>query len=247
MEGKRTNALVTGGSRGIGRAVARELARRGHFVWINYLRNEAAAAETLRLLREEGGDGALAPFDVADYSLTRTAVGKLIEARGSVGILVNNAGRSRDGLIVRAGEEDWEDTVGPNLKGVFNCCRAVVRDMMKKRWGRIVNMTSVVAESGNPGQALYGASKADVVGFTRSLARELGPRNITVNAVSPGFVATEMTASLPHAAVEKIIDMIPLGRPGTPKDVAAAVAFLTTGEAGYITGQVIHVNGGLYM
>ncbi|HPQ61073.1 MAG TPA: 3-oxoacyl-ACP reductase family protein [Syntrophales bacterium] len=247
MEGKRTNALVTGGSRGIGRAVARELARRGHFVWINYLRNEAAAAETLRILREEGGDGALAPFDVADYNLTQAAVGKLIEARGSVGILVNNAGRSRDGLIARAGEADWEETIGPNLKGVFNCCRAVVRDMMKNRWGRIVNMTSVVAESGNPGQSLYGASKAGVAGFTRSLARELGPRNITVNAVSPGFIATEMTASLPRAAVEKIIDMIPLGRPGTPEDVAAAVAFLTTGEADYITGQVIHVNGGLYM
>ena len=247
MEGKRTNALVTGGSRGIGRAVTRELARRGHFVWINYLRNEEAAAETLRILQEEGGDGALAPFDVADYNLTQAAIGKLIEARGSVGILVNNAGRSRNGLIARAGEADWEETIGPNLKGVFNCCRAVVRDMMKNRWGRIVNMTSVVAESGNPGQSLYGASKAGVVGFTRSLARELGPRNITVNAVSPGFVATEMTASLPHAAVEKIIVMIPLGRPGTPKDMAAAVAFLTTGEADYITGQVIHVNGGLYM
>lgn len=247
MEERRTNALVTGGSRGIGRAVALELSRRGSFVWINYRNNEEAAEKTLRAVREQGGDGALAPFDVADFDLTQASIAKLIDARGSIGILVNNAGLSRDGLIVRAREKDWDETVGTNLKGVFNCCRAVVRDMMKNRGGRIVNMTSVVAESGNPGQSIYSASKAGVIGFTRSLARELGSRNITVNAVSPGFIKTDMTASLPGAGVEKIIEMIPLGRRGSPEDVAAAVAFLTTNGAAYITGQVIHVNGGLYM
>jgi len=239
--------LVTGGSRGIGRAVALKLARKGHFVWINYRSNTAAAEETLRAIRERGGDGALAPFDVADFDLTRASIGKLIDAKGAVGILVNNAGLSRDGLIVRARETDWDETMDTNLKGVFNCCRAVVRDMMKNRWGRIVNMTSIVAESGNPGQSIYSASKAGVIGFTRSLARELGPRNITVNAVSPGFIKTDMTSSIPPAGVEKIIEMIPLGRPGSPEDVAAAVAFLTTNGAAYITGQVIHVNGGLDM
>lgn len=240
-------ALVTGGSRGIGRAIAIRLSRAGAFVWINYLRNGDAAAETLRILREGGGDGALVPFDVSDFSVVQKSIGKLVDTRGPVDILVNNAALSRDGLIVRAGENQWDEMIGTNLKGVFNCCRAVVREMMKSRGGRIINITSIVADAGNPGQSIYSASKAGVLGFTRSLARELGPRNITVNAVSPGFIETDMTASLPEESRKKIFAGIPLGRPGNPEDVAAAVAFLASEEASYITGQIIHVNGGLYM
>jgi len=219
----------------------------GCFVWINYLSNGAAAAETLRLLRSEGGQGALAPFDVSDFNGVQTSIAKLAAARGPVDILVNNAALSRDGLLVRAGENQWDETIDTNMKGVFNCCRAVIREMMKNRRGRIVNITSVVADAGNTGQSIYSASKSGILGFTRSLAQELGPRNITVNAVSPGFVESDMTASLSEASRRKILQRIPLGRPGNPDDVAAAVAFLATEEASYITGQIIHVNGGLYM
>lgn len=247
MDRIETIALVTGGSRGIGRAIALRLSRMGCFVWINYLSNGAAAAETLRLLRSEGGQGALAPFDVSDFDGVQASIAKLVAARGPVDILVNNAARSRDGLLVRAGETQWDETIDTNMKGVFNCCRAVIREMMKNRRGRIVNITSVVADAGNTGQSIYSASKSGILGFTRSLAQELGPRNITVNAVSPGFVESDMTASLSEASRRKILQRIPLGRPGNPDDVAAAVAFLATEEASYITGQIIHVNGGLYM
>jgi len=245
MQGK--TALITGGSRGIGRAVSLRLARTGVYAVVNYLSNDAAAEETLALIRGAGGDGEIRRFDVAVFAETQEAVNAIVAARGRLDILVNNAGAARDALIVRAREEDWDRLIGVNLKGTFNCCRAVARQMIRQRWGRIVNIASVVAEAGNAGQSAYGAAKAGVLGLTKSLARELAARNICVNAVSPGLIATEMTASLPEKGLEEIIGQIPLGRTGRADEVAAAVVFLASEEAGYITGQVLRVNGGLYI
>ncbi|OHE22696.1 MAG: 3-oxoacyl-[acyl-carrier-protein] reductase [Syntrophobacterales bacterium RBG_19FT_COMBO_59_10] len=245
MQGK--TALITGGSRGIGRAVSLRLAQAGAYAVVNYVRNDAAAEETLRLIRTAGGDGEIRRFDVAVFGETQEAVNAIVAARGRLDILVNNAGATADGLIVRAREEDWDRLIGVNLKGTFNCCRAVARQMIKQRWGRIINIASVVAEAGNAGQSAYGAAKAGVLGLTKSLARELAARNICVNAVSPGLIATEMTASLSEKGLEEVLKLIPLGRMGRTDEVAAAVAFLASEEAGYITGQVLRVNGGLYI
>ncbi|MBN2515176.1 MAG: 3-oxoacyl-[acyl-carrier-protein] reductase [Deltaproteobacteria bacterium] len=246
MSSKKTIALVTGGSRGIGRAISVRLSDSGAFVFINYHHNEKAAAETLRIIRDKGGDGEICRFDVSDFTATQEAIRNIIEKKGTIDILVNNAAVSVDGLFVRATEQDWNDTIDTNLKGTFNCCRAVTRHMMKQRSGRIVNISSVVAEGGNAGQTLYSASKAGILGLTKSLARELGPRNIRVNAVAPGFIETDMTDSLSEENRAKIISQIPLSRPGTPEDVAGAVAFLVSMDADYITGQVIRVCGGIY-
>jgi len=245
MQGK--TALITGGSRGIGRAVALRLAVMGAYAVINYVRNDAAAEETLRLIRAAGGNGEIRRFDVSVFHETQEAVNGIVAVRGRLDILVNNAGTTADGLIVRVQEEDWDRLIDTNLKGVFNCCRAAIRQMMKQRWGRIINIASVVAETGNAGQSAYSAAKAGVLGLTKSLARELAARNICVNAVSPGLIDTEMIASLSKKSLEEVLKQIPLGRTGRPEEVAAAVAFLASEEAGYITGQVLRINGGLYI
>ncbi|MDD2673147.1 MAG: 3-oxoacyl-ACP reductase FabG, partial [Syntrophales bacterium] len=213
---------------------------------VNYMNCREAARETLRLIRERGGDGEVAPFDVADAAAAAEEMGRIIKEKGRLDILVNNAGISRDGLIVRMKEQDWDRTIDTNLKGAFNCCRVAARQMIRQRWGRIVNVASVVAEAGNPGQVNYCASKAGVIGLTKALARELASRNIRVNAVSPGLIETDMTASLEERK-EEIRDSIPLLRLGNPDDVAGAVLFLVSPESDYITGQVIRVDGGLYM
>ncbi|MCE5281500.1 MAG: 3-oxoacyl-[acyl-carrier-protein] reductase [Deltaproteobacteria bacterium] len=240
-------ALVTGGSRGIGRAIAVRLAREGIFTVVNYRKDDAAAEETLAEIQAAGGQGKLLRFDVAGFQETQEAIQAIVAERGRLDILVNNAGRTADGLIVRQKEADWDLLIDTNLKGVLNCCRAATRTMLRQEWGRIVNITSIVAEAGNAGQAAYSASKAGVIGLTKALARELGSRNICVNAVSPGWIGTAMTESLTGAQREALIRQIPLGRPGLPEEVAAAVAFLASEEAGYITGQVLRVNGGLYL
>ncbi|MFB3926022.1 MAG: 3-oxoacyl-[acyl-carrier-protein] reductase [Syntrophales bacterium] len=244
LEGK--TALVTGASRGIGRAVALRLAGAGAFTCLNYANNKKAAAETLRMITNAGGQGKLVPFDVADYQATQEAIRRIIRERGSIDVLVNNAGIRRDSLIVRMREDDWDKAVDVNLKGTFNCCRGVARQMMKQRSGRIINITSVVAEGGNAGQVNYCASKAGILGLTKSLARELGPRNICVNAVAPGFIETDMTEAL-EAEKEAVRKAVPLARLGCPDDVAGVVLFLASEDARYITGQVVRVNGGLYM
>lgn len=240
-------ALVTGSSRGIGRAIAIKLAGEGAFTYINYCKNVDAARQTLRLITKKGGKGKLSRFDVAHFEEARKAIKAIVDEKGRIDILVNNAGMTIDGLFARVKEEHWDTIIDTNLKGTFNCCRAATGQMMKQRWGRIVNMTSVVAESGNAGQACYSASKAGIVGLTKSLARELGSRNIVVNAVAPGFIETDMTMSVTEEMRVKVIEEIPLGRVGTPEDVAGVVAFLVSGAADYITGQVIRVNGGIYM
>ena len=240
-------ALVTGASRGIGRAIAIELARSGAFTFINYARNEVAAGETLDIVEDQGGGGKLLCFDVSDFNAVQNAIKEIKEEKGRIDILINNAGITSDGIFVRTKPETWDNLIDTNLKGVFNCCRSATRYMMKQRWGRIINITSVVAVSGNAGQVCYSASKAGIVGLTKSLARELGSRNICVNAVAPGFIETDMTASIDEANRGKVIDQIPLGRTGLPDDVAGVVAFLVSGKADYITGQLIHINGGLYM
>jgi len=240
-------ALITGGSRGIGRAIAVELARAGAFTYINYVSNEEAARETLKIVKDQGGTGSLLRCDVSDVDAVQAAVKGITQEKEGIDILINNAGVTQSGLFVRTKPEAWSSVIDVNLTGAFNCCSAVARYMMKQRWGRIVNMTSVVALSGNAGQVSYSASKAGIIGLTKSLARELGPRNVCVNAVAPGFIETDMTGSMEGKSRGKALDQIPLGRAGVPNDVAGVVEFLVSGRADYITGQVIHVNGGLYM
>ncbi|MBU6282519.1 3-oxoacyl-[acyl-carrier-protein] reductase [bacterium] len=240
-------ALVTGASRGIGRSIARELARRGAHVGVNFQSNRDAAESCLAEIEAEGGAGELVPFDVADADASNEGIGGLASRRGRLDVLVNNAGIALDGLLMRYKEDDWQRIVGVNLGGVFHCCKAAARPMVKGRWGRIVNLTSVVSQLGNAGQGPYAATKAGVEGLTRSLARELASRSITVNAVAPGFIDTEMTAALPEAIRSAYVGAVPVGRLGTADEVAAAVAFLCGPDAGYVTGHVLAVNGGLSM
>ncbi len=239
-------ALVTGASRGIGRAVARALAQRGAFVAINYRTDVDAARSCLAEIEEAGGQGGLCPFDVGDAEAPANAIAALAKEQGRLDILVNNAGITRDGLLLRYREEDWQRTLEVNLGGAFRCSRVAARTMARARYGRIVNLSSVVASMGNAGQAAYAATKAGLEGMTRALARELASRSITVNAVAPGFIDTEMTAALPEEARAAYLAMIPLGRLGSTPEVAAAVGFLVSPEASYVTGHVLAVNGGLY-
>ncbi len=241
------NALVTGGSRGIGRAICLRLAEMGAHVFINYVSNPAAAEETMKLITDGGGTADIAAFDVADADMAQSAIKTLIKEAGSIDILVNNAGITRDGLMARMKEDDWDMVLDTNLKGAFLCSKAAARSMMKKRWGRIVNISSVIGFAGNAGQVNYAAAKAGMQGLTKSMAREFATRNITVNAVAPGYIITDMTRDLPEDIQEKITAGIPLASLGQPEDVAGAVAYLVSDDGAYVTGNTIHVNGGMYM
>jgi 3-oxoacyl-[acyl-carrier protein] reductase len=239
-------ALVTGATRGIGRAIALELARAGAPV-VGTATTEQGAAEIDKALAEVGASGAGRVLNVRDAAQCDAFLDNLQQERGVVAILVNNAGITRDNLALRMKDAEWDDVMDTNLKAVFRLSRGVMRGMMKARWGRIVNITSVVGASGNAGQANYAAAKAGVVGMTKSLARELGSRGITVNCVAPGFIDTDMTRALPQAQRDALLGQIPLGRLGEPADIAAAVVYLASPLAGYVTGCVLHVNGGMYM
>ena len=245
MSGK--TAVVTGGSRGIGRAICLELARRGANVVFSYAGNTAAADRTLEELKALGVEARAIQGNVADPAAAKTLIDTAVKELGGIHILVNNAGITRDGLAMAMKEEDFDAVIETNLKGAFLCMKAAIRPMMKARYGRIVNLSSVVALRGNPGQVNYCASKAGLIGMTKSLAKEMGARGITVNAVAPGYISTDMTAALPDAARDAMLSTIPVGRAGSPEDVAAAVAFLASEEAGYITGQVLSVDGGMGM
>lgn len=239
------NALVTGGSRGIGRAVCLELARRGANVAVNYAGNAQAAEETAAACRELGVQAFAVQADVSDSAAAGAMVKAVIERFGRLDILVNNAGITRDKLALQMKNEDLDAVLDTNLKGAFYCMRAAYRPMMKQRYGRIVNLSSVVGLRGNPGQANYAASKAGLIGMSKSIAKELASRNVTVNLVAPGFIGTDMTAVLPEAAREALLKSIPMARLGQPEDVARAVAFFAAEDAGYITGQVLCVDGGM--
>ncbi|MDR3563851.1 MAG: 3-oxoacyl-[acyl-carrier-protein] reductase [Negativicutes bacterium] len=240
-------AIITGGSRGIGRAAAIELAKAGAKVVVNYAGNKAAAEETLATIQAAGGEAILCQADVADGSAVEILIKTTMDAFGRIDILVNNAGITRDNLLMRMKEEDWDAVINTNLKGIFHCTKAVSRVMMKQKGGRIINMTSVVGVMGNAGQANYAAAKAGVIGFTKSMAKELASRTITVNAIAPGFIATDMTAGLPEQVKSDLAKGIPLNRLGSPEDVAAAVLFLASDAANYITGQTLNVDGGMVM
>jgi 3-oxoacyl-[acyl-carrier protein] reductase len=243
---KRT-ILVTGGSRGIGRGICLAFARSGNHVYFNYSSAGEAAAQTEKLVTEAGGTATGIQVNVASEKEVIGFVARALDETGRVDVLVNNAGITRDGLIVRMKEADWEAVLNVNLKGAFLCTKAVTKPMMKQRYGRIINVSSVVGVSGNPGQANYVASKAGIIGLTKGVARELASRGITANVVAPGYIETDMTADLPDKAKDAMVSQIPLGRAGTPEDIAAAVVFLASDQAAYITGQVLHVSGGMYM
>ena len=239
-------ALVTGGSRGIGRQIALRLAEAGARVVLTS-RSEQTAEAVAEEVRAAGGDARGVAMDVSDTDSVRRGVNAILEDYGRIAILVNNAGITADSLLLRMKQEDWDRVVQTNLSGVYRLCRAVVPKMMRARYGRIVNITSVVATSGNPGQTNYAATKAGVEGFTRSLAREIASRNITVNCLAPGFIDTDMTRELNDAARESLLNQVPLKRLGTPADVAAATLYLVGSSTAYITGVTLHVNGGMQM
>ena len=240
-------AVVTGGSRGIGRAISVLLAQAGAYVVVNYAGNKSAADETLALITEAGGKGELSQFDVTNDEAVQAAFKSIVDVHKRLDILVNNAGIALDQILMRVKADEIERTFATNLAGPIYCAKAAVRTMMRAKTGRIINLSSVVGEMGNPGQAVYSASKAGILGLTKSLAREYASRGITVNAVAPGFIDTDMTSSLPEAAQKGIIEQTPLGRVGRPEEVAAAVLFLASDEASYITGQTVRVNGGMYV
>ena len=240
-------ALVTGGSRGIGRAIALTLAEMKAQVILNYVANEAAAEETRAHIEAAGGQATTLRFDVADGEATERAFHSILDAHGRIDILINNAGVARDTLLLRMKEEDWQQVLQINLTGMYHCSKAAIRPMIRQRSGRIINITSIIGIIGNPGQVNYAAAKAGAIGLTKALAREVATRGITVNAVAPGFIETAMTQELSEETKTELRRQIPLGRWGTPQDVANCVGFLASGRASYITGQVIQVNGGLSM
>jgi 3-oxoacyl-[acyl-carrier protein] reductase len=240
-------ALVTGSSSGIGAAIAQELAAHGAKVAIHYRGNAAGANTVVDAIRQTGGDCALYQADVSDSAQAAELVKQVQSELGGLDILVNNAGTTRDTLLMTMSEDDWDTVIATNLRSVYAVSRAAVRGMIRKRWGRIINITSVVGLTGQAGQANYAASKAGIIGFTKSLAREVASRNITVNAVAPGFIPTALTGVLSEEQRAEIIRNTPLGRMGTPEEVAWAVAFLAADRSGFITGQVLTVDGGLVM
>ena len=239
--------VVTGGSRGIGRGIVLKLASEGANVVVNYRANSAAADEVVALVQEQGGEAISVQADVSQMAEAQRLIKAAVRAYGRLDILVNNAGTTRDMLIMLMKEDDWDLVLNTNLKSAFNCCKIAARTMMKQRYGRIINITSVSGLAGQAGQTNYSASKAGLIGFTKALAKELGPRNITVNAVAPGYVYTDLTADLPQKMKDLALQMTPLGRFGTPEDMANAVAFLASEEASFITGHVLSVDGGLVM
>lgn len=240
-------AIVTGGSRGIGRAIARSLAARGVEIVLTSRDEGTASLAAKDLSRETNGTVSGVALDVTDRTAVETTIQSLVAEKGRIDILVNNAGITRDNLLVRLKHEDWDAVMATNVNGLYYCSQAVLRPMIRRREGRIINMSSVVGLMGNAGQTNYAASKAAILGFTKALAREVASRQITVNAVAPGFIETDMTKGIPDEGKKVLYDSIPMQRIGRPEDVAAAVVFLASEGAGYITGQVLQVNGGLYM
>lgn len=240
-------AVVTGGSRGIGRAICIELAKQGANIVVNFSGSEAKAAEVVKEIEALGPKAVAIQANVADSTAVESLMKQALEAFGTIDILVNNAGITRDNLLMRMKEQEWDDVIDTNLKGVFLCTKAVTRQMMKQRAGRIINISSIVGVVGNPGQANYVAAKAGVIGLTKTTAQELASRNILVNAIAPGFITTEMTDALPEEIKETMLKQIPLAKLGQPEDIAKAVVFLASDSANYITGQTLHIDGGLVM
>jgi 3-oxoacyl-[acyl-carrier protein] reductase len=239
--------LVTGASRGIGRAIALALGQARAYVILNYRGNLNAAEDSLAALISEGGQGELLPFDIGADDQVDAAVKKIIDAHKKIDILVNNAGVTSDNLLMRTKPGDWDQVIGTNLKGTVLCTKVVSRYMIRQHYGRIINLSSVVGQMGNVGQSLYAAAKAGVIGFTKAFAREVASRGVTVNAVAPGFIDSDMTMKLPEKLREEFLQAIPVGRFGTCAEVAEMIVFLAGTGAGYITGQVFNINGGLYM
>ncbi|MGC4375605.1 3-oxoacyl-[acyl-carrier-protein] reductase [Fictibacillus sp. Mic-4] len=240
-------ALVTGASRGIGRSIALHLAKAGAKIAVNYSGSEAKANEVVDEIRAHGGEAIAIQADVSNSESVNSMIKQVIDEFGSLDILVNNAGITRDNLLMRMKEEEWDAVINTNLKGVFLCTKAVSRQMMKQRSGRIINIASIVGVAGNPGQANYVAAKAGVIGLTKTAAKELASRNITVNSIAPGFIETDMTHVLEETVKSEMLKTIPLARFGQPDDIAALVVFLASDNSGYITGQTIHVDGGMVM
>jgi len=244
-QNERKVAIVTGGSKGIGRAIALELARNQYHVIVNYKSDTAGAEETVSLMEKEGFSGEISQFDVSDVQESKSAVDQIISRFKNIDVLVNNAGITRDTLLMRMTEDQWDSVIAVNLKSVFNLTKAVIPVMLKQKNGSIVNMSSVVGVSGNAGQSNYSASKAGIIGFTKSVAKEVGSRNIRCNGIAPGFILTEMTEKLPKKKKNEWAGKIPLRRGGTPEDVANTALYLASDLASYVTGQIIHVCGGM--
>ena len=240
-------AVVTGGSRGIGRAIALELSQRGAAVVVNYHKSPEAAETLINEIQAAGGKAVSFQADVSDFSAAQTLIKFAIETFGDLHILVNNAGITKDGFIMMMSESDWDTVLDTNLKSTFNCSKAAIKHMMRKRYGRVINISSVSGQMGNPGQTNYSASKAGQIGFTKALAREIASRNVTVNAIAPGFVDTEILSGMSPETLEAALKMVPLGRKAQPEEIAYAVAFLASDQAAYITGQVLGVDGGMAM